>query len=290
MLTVEQRQLVDHPLMEILAASSDPGGGDIPMRAIRWARKRPTEARATLLAVLAEKSLWHHDAPCRGLIPVMAGQLLSALGDDGAVERMLELVSDLELFPRGEPHIQDMWDAVVTMGAVAHQPTVRFYHTHDEPRQRRFAALILGETGCTEPAAFAVFTAELVRSPCMMSVFLAELGDPRAVPHIAAAIDRCHWNEGADFGAHFPGQAMLDLGDAMTALSAELTVPQRDKYDRAVAQRKPSESDRPILIGATTIADFNQQALLHHGSTRRTAKIVGCSPADLWLSAYHCAR
>ncbi len=87
--TVEQHQLVNHPLVKILADSHDPGGGDIPMRAIKWAGKRPAEARAALLAVLAEKPLWTEDAPCRGLIPVMAGDLLSALGDDGAVERML---------------------------------------------------------------------------------------------------------------------------------------------------------------------------------------------------------
>jgi hypothetical protein len=131
----------------------------------------------------------------------------------------------------------------------------------------------------------------------LISVYLARLGDERALPGLVRAFDHTEVEDSGGLGDTLVGQPLFDLRDAIIELGGELTSAQVRRYERAWVARyhMPPPRDRRaelrmprIPISAATVPEFCRNALLIYTTMSRASEQVRMNPAELWH--YACTR
>lgn len=291
-----QENFKDHPLVQILINDANRDTGELPERAIEWAQENVDEARPFLLSLVGAATLRASHALIEGDIPSHAAELLGLVSDANTVVRLLDIMSELRQVGPDIMNLDPIWHALLDMDTDIIEPTVNYYHQSDNPHSRRLAALLLGDSCADDPEVMEVLVTELPETPCTISAYLAMRGDASVLDRLQDTIDACLWRSGGELGGHNAGQAMLDLGDAITLLGAELTAVQRRKYEQAWLMQYPSRKppvlspetqtstfdEQRVPLTAHTITDMCEQALFHYGTVRKTVLMIEVTPALLW--------
>jgi hypothetical protein len=290
-------ELSGHPFVRLVVAHLDHENPDIPGPAARWIEDHRDEALPLLLSLVEDRTLLPDDSLAGGFLPAVAAYLLGDLGDPDAVEPLLSILSGM---PHVRPEIDQwdcIWDALHEMQDCVTEPALRFYESATTARARVVAATILGDVQSDDPRVLDVLVAELPNHPCLLSVYLARLGDPGALPVLLETFNHTEHYHSGDLGDAFIGQPLLDLHDAIDELAGELTPAQTRTYERAWMARHHTPPPRawstgrgrhapPVPITAATFPEFCRNAILTYTTMNRASEKVGMRPAELWHYAY----
>lgn len=290
-------ELIEHPFVHLVIDHLNLEYPEIPRAAAEWIDDHRGEALPLLLSLVEDRSLLPDDALAEGFLPAIAAWMLGDLGDPAAVEPLLAVLSTM---PPLRPDIDQwdpIWGALHGLGDCVIEPALRFYQRATTARARTVAATVLGDLGVDDPRVFDVLIAELPDHPCLISVYLARLGDARAMPGLGRAFDRTEIEDSGGLGDTHVGQVLLDIRDAILELGGELTPAQSRRYERAWVARyhMPPPPDRRaelrmprIPISAATVPEFCRNALLLYTTMSRASEQVRMRPAELWH--YACTR
>ena len=206
-------EIGEHPLVRLIVTSDETEAEEDAEAASAWVHEHPEESRSVLLDVASNRTLLQENAPYHGALPISAVYFLGHLEDPSTIGPLFELVFEL---PRSFPAIMQwdsLWDTLEDTAAVdgAIEQILQVYDRCSEPHHRATVAALLGDIQCTHPRMFDIFIAELPQNPCLMSAYLAELGDKRALPALMELYDSFDWNDGGDFGTRYPGQAVFSI-------------------------------------------------------------------------------
>ena len=269
-----------------------------------WLEDRCDDPVPLLIELATDRSLLREKALAGGEVSIAATYLLERYGDARAVKPLLGLLCSM---PRSRSALLQwnaIWEVLHGMADDAVRPAIELYRRSDAPRHRAILATLLGDLRATDKEVYEILAAELTTWPCLMATYLGAHGDRRALPFLLEMFDAVSWSGFGEFDIRFVGQPMLDLCDAITALSGALSSRQWETYMRAWNLRAPAQpppsivpppgrekqpehiSQEPaVMITAFTSTEFHQSALTMYGTLRNTAAKIGATPAMVHHSA-----
>ena len=182
-----------------------------------------------LIGLLQDESTWEEDAPGDGWPPIHAVDLLADLKATEAVEPMVRaaLAGDWdEILPdRATLRLPELGPAVL-------EPALRALVQDISESGRDRLCDVIAKLGVRDERVFRHLCEMFERNPDIGAGFLADYGDERAVPLLAAAIRDFEPRWGSEFGM----MGLIDLVEAYQELSgslpAELTEHVRELRER----------------------------------------------------------
>lgn len=184
-----------------------------------------------LIAIL-EEALADDEAD-HGWAPAHAAKLLGMLGDAQAVPVLLRM---LEFYEVIDGYHQAAEDALVALGAPAIEACLAAYPTatHEDLRSGIVAVL----SRCTEKHAriFQTLLAFFEQSTELGAIYLADYGDPQAIPVLSEKFDALPLDDSDD--SVMANHIFVELRSAIEQLGGQLTAAQQVKAERADAPRR----------------------------------------------------
>ncbi len=164
---------------------------------------------------------------------IHAAELLGELGDERAIPVLLDCV--VECSPLDWLY-ETAITALIELGDKALEPCLLHYESIQDDGRRNYLAEILSKLGVTDDRIFTILVEILHRSPELGPMYLANYGDPCAVPLLLAKFDDLPVEEDdSTFLAH---QAFIELKAAIEGLGGSLNADQQQKYQTALAVRQ----------------------------------------------------
>jgi hypothetical protein len=180
-----------------------------------------------LLAVLEE--VLADDQVDYGWAPLHAAELLGRLVGARAVPvllRCLEWCDVLDLFHK------KVSDVLVALGEPAIDECLEAYATTTDDDLRDSLAHVLSQCATHDERIYAVLLDTLERSPELGAMYLAEYGDPRAIPALSQRFDALPIS---DEDSPLANHVFVELRVAIEDLGGQLTAEQAAKAERAEA-------------------------------------------------------
>lgn len=296
-------ELADHPLVRLIHDGFH-GEDDDPERwdgLQAWLEEHQDDAVPLLIRMATDRSLFEVKDLAGGELPIAATYFLGWFPDERAIEPLLDMLCSM---PRAYPDMiqwDGIWEILDGVAAQAVGPIIERYEQSDDPEHRAMFAMLLGDLEVKDSRLQDLWIAEMAGYPCTMAAYLSLHGDEGALPSLLERFDALDWNSSGEFDAFYAGQPLLDLCDAITACSGELSEEQWEKYRRAWRQRAPTQpppslvppparkafpSHRswlpPAEIPAESPTEFHQNALTIYGTLRNTAAMIEMSPAMIY--------
>ena len=154
-----------------------------------------------------------------------AAQLLGQLGDVRSVEPLLDVLATTHQL---SPLRVAVEKALAPMGARLVAPILaRLPTAVDEYRQQLWS--LLANAKVRDPRIFVQLLDALAEHPEQGAMYLAEYGDPAALPELSRALDAYQISL-TDDGDH----ALFELREAIQELGGTLTAGQQTKYEHAL--------------------------------------------------------
>lgn len=178
-----------------------------------------------LLEILDSGTLPGGQVPL-GWAPAHAAELLSKLAAAEAIEPMLRVLSSTR--PE-DPLSAVLVDALAAMGPAALEPVLRAHAASAAPQYRDALCTVLARLGARDDRILDALLALLERDRCLGAAFLAEYGDPRALPHLSRALDEHEIDED---GGWLANMEAVELRAAIEDLGGTLTTAQQDRLAR----------------------------------------------------------
>jgi len=178
-----------------------------------------------LVVVMVDCRLRDPKGPAAGRAPVHAAQLLGRLCDVRSVEPLLDVLATTHQL---SPLRVAVERALAPMGAHLIAPILaRLPTAVDEYRQQLWS--LLANAKVRDPRIFVQLLDALAEHPEQGAMYLAEYGDPAALPELSRALDAYQISL-TDHGDH----ALFELREAIEELGGTLTAAQLTKYEQAL--------------------------------------------------------
>ncbi len=213
--------------------------------------RRGREVIPALVEVLEDDTLARGDAPGGGYAPIHAATILRDLEASEAIEPMLRLLSRCDAM---DILYGALVEALGSFGPPVLEPALAVHAAAESEAERSAIANVLSRTGVRDHRVLAVLLRMLEEDMVLGAGSLAEYGDPAALPHLGAALDRCDLDVP---GGLFANQDVIELEAAIEELGGELSEDQERKV-RAVETAR-GEARGPLLaIGASRHEDEDE--------------------------------
>ena len=184
-----------------------------------------------LIAIL-EDALADDEAD-HGWAPAHAARLLGMLGDAQAVPVLLRI---LEHYAVIDGYHQEAEDALVALGHCAIEACLEAYPTANTEDLRSGIIAVLSRSTEKNERIFQTLLAFFAQSTELGAIYLADYGDPQALPALSQMFDALPIDEHSD--SVMSNHIFVELQSALEQLGGQLTAAQRAKADRADAPRR----------------------------------------------------
>ncbi len=178
---------------------------------------RRNEVIPELMAILADEELADVEAPGEGWLPIHAVTLLVRLNAVEAIDTMLETLSGADPF-------DELYSKLVfglkDLGAPVLEPVLKALEKSNSD-QRGALLEILSGIKVQDDRIFALLLDELKTNPEFGAGCLAEYGDPAALPHLSAFLDKCKLPSPGS--GPYAGSEIIEISGAIEELGAPLT-------------------------------------------------------------------
>src|SRR6266567_4479679 len=200
-----------------------------------------------LIAIL-EEALADDEAD-HGWAPSHAAMLLGMLGDAQAVPVLLRMLEHYEVL---DGYHQDAEDALVALGHLAIEPCLEAYPTASNEDLRKGLIAVLSRRTEKNERIYHTLLAFFAQSPELGAIYLAQYGDPQAIPVLSQRFDALPIDEQDDsvMGHHI----FVELRSAIEQLGGQLTAAQLAKAERADAPRRRFAAQMDEALGRLRIA------------------------------------
>jgi hypothetical protein len=193
-----------------------------------------------LLEMLEDETLLLPEARGHGWAPVHAARLLGELRAPVAIPRLLEIVCKFSFI---EDINQSSRKALKAMGPVAFEACLAEYQCCRDWVTRNLLMEVILEHRVKDERLFDILRARFDENPLLFGSELAEYGDPRAVPWLAACLDANQVTPNAIDHVH--NLDLVELAKSIEALGGTLTEEQARKRADALGQWHAAP-DRPL--------------------------------------------
>ena len=184
-----------------------------------------------LIAIL-EDALADDEAD-HGWAPAHAAKLLGMLGDAQAVPVLLRMLAFYEVI---DGYHQAAEDALVALGDPAIEACLEAYPTANTEDLRSGIVAVLSRSTEKNARIFQTLLAFFAQSTELGAIYLADYGDPQAIPVLSQMFDALPIDEHSD--AVMSNHIFVEVQSAIEQLGGQLTAAQRAKADRADAPRR----------------------------------------------------
>ena len=178
-----------------------------------------------LVSILIDCRLRDPKGPAAGWAPVHAAQLLGQLSDVRSVEPLLDVLATTNQL---SPLRVTVERALAPMGARLIAPVLARLPTAVDGYRLQLWSL-LANAKVRDHRIFVHLLDALAEYPEQGAMYLAEYGDPAALPELSRALDAYQISLTAD-GDH----ALFELREAIQELGGTLTAGQQTKYEHAL--------------------------------------------------------
>ena len=178
-----------------------------------------------LVSLMVDCRLRDPKGPAAGWAPVHAAQLLGQLCDVRSVEPLLDVLATTHQL---SPLRVAVEKALAPMGAFLISPILARLPTAVDEYPRQLWSL-LANANVRDPRIFVQLLDALAEHPEQGAMYLAEYGDPAALPELSRALDAYQISL-TDDGDH----ALFELREAIQELGGRLTAAQQIKYEQAL--------------------------------------------------------
>jgi len=210
-----------------------------------------------LAVVMVDCRLRDPKGPAAGWAPVHAAQLLGQLGDARSVEPLLDVLATTNQL---SPLRVAVEKALAPMGARLIEPILARLPTAVDEYRRQLWSL-LANAKVRDKRIFVHLLDALAECPEQGAMYLAEYGDPGALPELSRALDAYQISL-TDDGDH----ALFELREAIEGLGGALTAAQQTKYEHTLLACRIKVSAE---MGAQRSRAVNPDAPCPCGSGRR---------------------
>jgi HEAT repeat protein len=222
------------------------GGAILPPQSIAAILSLGDAAVEPLVAVLVDSDLRDPQGPAAGWAPVHAAQLLGQLPGERVVEPLLEvLASTAPLSPLRAAVEQ----ALGRLGALLVNPTLARLPAGDSTYRLQLLSL-LANARVRDDRILVQLVRALSDSPPEAAMYLAEYGDPAALPELSRALDAHKLSLPDDPS---DDHALFELCEAIQLLGGKLTAAQQRKYECARLARRIAVSENVGIHGERTV-------------------------------------
>lgn len=191
-----------------------------------------------LIAVLEDDTLADTEAPGDGYAPLHAIDLLAELKAVRAIPTLLALAMDYDWQTL---RFNNAVLALKSYGEVAYAPVLEAFRENDDPEIEPVLVEILAILGRQDEELYEILVGYLRDNPERGAQALAEYGDPRALPLLAAVYDGLKVPEGDD-DSLWGDQPIIEVAQAIEDLGGSLTAAQQDRLDRVRSRRREKAS------------------------------------------------
>ena len=208
----------------------------------QWDREVPEALQAQILAAgsasipdliaLLEDALADDEAD-HDWAPVHAAQLLGMLGAAQAVPVLLRMLAGYAVI---DGYHQAAEDALVALGAPAIEACLAVYPTAHNEDLRSGIVAVLSRSTEKNARIFQTLLAFFEQSTELGAIYLADYGDPQAIPVLSQMFDTLPIDDQSD--AVMSNHIFAELHSAIEQLGGQLTAAQQAKADRADAPRR----------------------------------------------------
>jgi hypothetical protein len=230
------------PYAEVIAQLVS-AGERLPRPVAEALLRRGRDVIPLLIGVLEDQGAGQEDAPGGGYAPIHAARVLGDLEAPEAIEPMLRVLA------RCDPMdilYSVLIEVLESFGPPVLEPALAAHAAAESEDGRSGIAGVLSRLGVRDDRVFAVLLKMLEDDVVLGAASLAEYGDPAALPHLGAALDRCELDVR---GGLLASQDIIELEAAIEELGGVLSEDQRRKVRAVGAARE--EARAPLLaIGA----------------------------------------
>lgn len=165
---------------------------------------------------------------------IHAARLLGELGDERATPVLLDCLVECDPL---DWIYETAVTALIGLGDKALEPCLLYYDSIQDDERRNFFGETLSKLGVTDDRIFTILVEILHRVPDLGAMYLANYGDPRAVPLLLAKFDELPLLEDED-SILLGNQAFIELKAAIESLGGSLNADQQEKYRTALVMRQ----------------------------------------------------
>ncbi|MFZ5480069.1 MAG: SEC-C metal-binding domain-containing protein [Myxococcota bacterium] len=205
-------------------------GDDLPYQRFRDLVDLGEDAVPDLVAVLSDPELRRVDGPADGYAPVHACDVLDAIHSPAAVRPLLEALVASD--PAGSLY-DAAFAALEGFGELALEDTLRVAGDKD-PKSADAGAELLSRLGVRDARILDVLVAGLARRPVVYAGYLADYGDPAALPALQRALALQPLPDDLRYPA---GQVILELASAIEALDGTVGATAEHKQQQILRAR-----------------------------------------------------
>ena len=208
----------------------------------QWDREVPEALQAQILAAgsasipdliaILEDALADDEAD-HDWAPVHAAQLLGMLGAAQAVPVLLRMLACYAVI---DGYHQAAEDALVALGDPAIEACLAAYPTAKNEDLRSGIVAVLSRSPEKNARIFQTLLAFFEQSTELGAIYLADYGDPQAIPVLSQMFDTLPIDDQSD--AVMSNHIFAELHSAIEQLGGQLTAAQQAKADRADAPRR----------------------------------------------------
>jgi len=208
----------------------------------QWDHEVPEALQAQILATgsasipdliaILEDALADDEAD-HGWAPAHAAQLLGMLGAAQAVPVLLRMLAGYAVI---DGYHQAAEDALVALGAPAIEACLEVYPTAHNEDLRSGIVAVLSRSTEKNARIFQTLLAFFEQSTELGAIYLADYGDPQAIPVLSQMFDTLPIDDQSD--AVMSNHIFAELHSAIEQLGGQLTAAQQAKADRADAPRR----------------------------------------------------
>jgi NADPH-dependent ferric siderophore reductase len=168
-----------------------------------------------------------------GWAPAHAAKLLGMLGDARAVPVLLRMLACYAVI---DGYHQAAEDALVALGAPAIEACLAAYPTAKNEDLRSGIVAVLSRSTEKNERIFQTLLAFFEQSTELGAIYLADYGDPQAIPVLSQMFDTLPIDDQSD--SVMSNHIFVELQSAIEHLGGQLTAAQQAKADRADAPRR----------------------------------------------------
>jgi hypothetical protein len=206
-----------------------------------------------LIGVLEDDELAREEARGGGYAPIHAAKLLQQLEATDAIAPMLRVLA------RCDP-MDILYSALVnaleSLGAPVLEPALAAHAAAESEDHRAALANVLSGLGVRDDRILPILLTALNDDVVLGAGLLAEYGDPAALAHLSAALDRCELDPR---GGLLVNQEVVEIEAAIEELGGTLTEAQREMV--LAVQTARDEARAPLLaIGASEDDDEDDES------------------------------
>lgn len=208
----------------------------------QWDRELPAALQAQILAAgsasipgliaMLEDALADDEAD-HGWAPAHAAKLLGMLGDAQAVPVLLRMLAGYAVI---DGYHQAAEDALVALGDPAIEACLEAYPTAKNEDLRSGIVAVLSRSTEKHARIFQTLLAFFAQSTELGAIYLADYGDPQAIPVLSQMFDALPIDDHSD--SVMSNHIFVELRSAIEHLGGQLTAAQQAKADRADAPRR----------------------------------------------------